>query len=103
MLTAVSKIPGLGTIGGSGVLALVHPETYGTIDRMVLKSFHDNNEFQFVRTEADFSKDAKFGLEYGALVILRLREIAQQLNEKNRVNSWTPRRVDMVLFAARGE
>jgi hypothetical protein len=102
MLGIISKIPGLGTIGASGVLALAHPENYGTIDRWVLESFHVNGEFRYVRS-LDLDYKASYGLEYGALLTLRLREIAQQLNEKNRVNSWTPRRVDMVLFAARGE
>jgi hypothetical protein len=68
----------------------------------VLKSFKENHEFEYVQIRA-LNRDAKYGLEHGALMMLRLREIAKQLNDRNGRQSWTPRRVDMVLFAARGD
>ncbi len=90
------KVMGLGIVGASGLLALVYPEEYGTVDRMIVRSFHASGLFLDIE-EKDISS------EQAEEMIIAMRKKARELNQIFHVNKWTPRTIDRALWGHRGE
>src|SRR5205807_1354371 len=61
-----SRIPGLGTAGASGLLALMYPQSFGTVDQFVVKAlrqipeFGANPAFAKMNPQGLTSRDADF-------------------------------------------
>lgn len=96
-LSLISMIPGLGVAGASGLLSILFPQYYGTVDQFVVKALKDADVVTNVMYPESLSiKDA-----------IHLEEImynkAMVLNKKNNTNYWTPRKVDKVLWTYRTE
>ena len=94
------RIEGLGYAGASGLLALMYPELYGTIDQFVVLSLRQ------IRNLPEYGalqklKPANLGLQ--ALVMLTdlYRRKSKDLNELFHSSKWTPRKIDRVLWALR--
>ena len=98
LMEEVTKIHGLGAAGGSGLLAILFPEHYGTIDQFVVKSLQKVGleEVQRIKPESLTITDA---------VVLEdiYRRKAKELNDRFGGKNWTPRRIDMVLWTFREE
>ena len=96
-----SKIHGLGPAGVSGLLSLFYPEHFGTADQFVvinLKEVQDLPE----RAQILAIKDPKsLTMNQAALLITIMRRKAKKLNILFNTNTWTPRKVDKVLWAFR--
>jgi len=99
-LEIASTIHGLGIAGASGLLALLFPRNFGTVDQFVVRdllSIKDINQ-----------KDAlikmnpnNIRLNDGVELIGIMKERANELNRSNNTDKWTPRHIDKVLWAYR--
>jgi hypothetical protein len=97
-LKIACEIRGLGTAGASGLLALLFPKDFGTADQFVVKRLQEinhpvyNTNLQSMTPEILKIKDA---------IILNqiMKEKASELNRKFKTDFWTPRKLDMILWA----
>ena len=97
-LEKVKEIKGLGIAGASGLLSILFPSKYGTVDQFVVKrllEIHDLPERKII-TEIN---PESISLSQGATLIEILRRKADELNVHNKTDFWTPREVDMVLWS----
>jgi len=96
-LTAACDIGGLGPAGASGLLALLKPESFATIDQFVAKAL---SEIVALPEHATVCRMSPEGLTVkdGVVLITIMRRKAAALNTAFDVDSWTPRKVDMVLW-----
>lgn len=99
-LTNITRIKGIGVAGASGILSLVFPRYFGTVDRFAVENL-----------QRVYSEDSFYGKKlhkidpqnistYDAAEVIRIyREKAEVLYEAFGI--WTPRMVDMVLWSVR--
>ncbi len=96
-LDAACAIGGLGPAGASGLLALLFPTRFGTIDQFVAKalatvpSLPERERIAKMQPEGLTVRD-------GVVLITVMRHKAASLNAALGVDTWTPRRIDMVLW-----
>lgn len=96
-LEAARAIRGLGTAGASGLLALMYPEKFGTVDQFVVKA---------LRLVSGLPEAAALGrmnpenltVRDGVLIIGILRRKAADNNRVFKSATWTPRKLDKVLW-----
>lgn len=99
-LKAALKLPGLGTAGASGLLSLLFPEEYGTVDQFVVQALlpiQNLPERELLKVMTPESLSPTDGL----ILIQIMSRKARELNEHLDTDFWTPRKVDMVLWATR--
>ena len=97
-LSIATEIRGLGPAGASGLLAILFPEDFGTIDQFVVKALREVDGLPYA-TELEKMKPESLSVENGVLLIEILRETAKKLNKSFDTDFWTPRKIDMVLWA----
>lgn len=98
-LRTARQIGGLGTAGASGLLALLFPTKFGTVDQFALCSLLKIRHLP----ERDLLKRMKpnaLTIANGVLLIEIMRRKAFALNALFLTNGWTPRKIDMVLWAS---
>jgi hypothetical protein len=100
-LQAAMQIGGLGTAGASGLLSLLFPALYGTVDQFVVKALLQIPDLE-ERDELLSMNPEGLTVTQGVILIEIMKRKAQQLNELFGTQEWTPRKVDMVLWAVRG-
>lgn len=97
-LCVANEIYGLGTAGASGLLSVLFPDDFGTVDQFVVKRLreieHPTYQYQLekMNPESLTNKD-------GVILISIMREKAEELNQRFDTSYWTPRKIDMVLWA----
>lgn len=93
------QIHGLGTAGVSGLLAVLFPEHYGTIDQFVVYALRKLE----LPEQCVLEKMNPQGLTVKDAVELEtiLRRKAMELNKKFNTTNWNPKRIDMVLWTYR--
>jgi thermostable 8-oxoguanine DNA glycosylase len=97
-LFITQQIKGLGIAGASGLLALLYPTEYATVDQFVVGALREiESQKHFVEKMVPES----LTLENGVVLINIMKEKAKILNETNDTTFWTPRKVDMALWAYR--
>lgn len=99
-LEIASSIYGLGIAGASGLLALLFPKYFGTVDQFVvlgLISISGINQKDMLQAMNPDSLRLKDGVE----LIKIMRKRAEELNKINNTDKWTPRHIDKVLWAYR--
>lgn len=97
-LSIAKEIRGLGTAGASGLLAILFPEDFGTVDQFVVKTLREVDGLS-VSTELTKMKPEFLSIKDGVLLTKILREQAKKLNKNFCTDFWTPRKIDMVLWA----
>lgn len=96
-LATACEIGGLGPPGGSGLPALLFPDAFGTVDQFVVKalcavpSLPERQLVQHMRPEDLSIRD-------GVVLTQIMRSKAKSLNAALATSSWTPRKIDMVLW-----
>jgi hypothetical protein len=90
------KIPGLGTAGASGLVALLYPESFGTVDQFVVKALREVPEFADNFTLASMNPES-LTPSHGEFLIRIMRRKARSLTASLK-KTWTPRMVDRVLW-----
>lgn len=99
-LEIASGINGLGIPGASGLLSILFPEYFGTVDQFVVKALMDVNELQRKNEILAMNPDS-LELNDGVLLIEILRSKSDELNKANGTTEWTPRKIDKVLWVSR--
>lgn len=99
-LAVASSIHGLGTAGASGLLSILYPEQFGTVDKFVVYSLLKIDGLQEKDTISGMNPEA-LTLNNGVALIEIMRRKADELNRRFNTNYWTPRKIDMVLWAVR--
>jgi len=99
-ITIAQKIHGLGTAGASGLLSLLFPNYFGTVDQYVVKALQ---LVENLPQKSIIMRISPVGIKSheGALLVQIMREKATALNAANHSLLWTARKVDMVLWASR--
>lgn len=95
-----SRILGLGTAGASGLLSILYPEHFGTVDQFVVKSLRMIDGIPEKKLIDKMNPDS-ISLNDGVLLIKIMKLKAAQLNCKFCTDYWTPRKVDKVLWSIR--
>jgi len=94
------RICGLGYAGASGLLALLFPNLYGTIDQFVVKSLKSISIFS---NSKEILRINPLNLTNTDFVIMTeiYREKGLELNKIFHTAEWTPRKIDKILWAFR--
>ena len=96
-LAVASSIRGLGIAGASGLLAILFPAQFGTVDQFVVKALAEIPELPEKYLIATMSPES-LKLSDGTVLIRIMRRKADELNQVASLIKWTPRKVDMVLW-----
>jgi hypothetical protein len=96
-LAVASSIRGLGTAGASGLLAVLFPAHFGTVDQFAVKALAKIPELPERDLIAAMSPES-LKLTEGTILIRIMRRKAVELNRVSSPVKWTPRKVDMVLW-----
>lgn len=96
-LNIATRIRGLGIAGASGLLSILFPKYFGTVDQFVVKalrgisSLTDLNRLNKMNPEGLSVAD-------GVILIRIMRDKATQNNQQFSTGFWTPRKIDMILW-----
>ena len=96
-LSIASLIRGLGIAGASGLLAVLFPTQFGTVDQFAVKALAVIPELPERALIAAMNPES-LKLNEGAILIRIMRGKADELNRTFSTTEWTPRKVDMVLW-----
>ncbi|MGM0198698.1 hypothetical protein [Enterococcus sp. DIV1314a] len=96
-LQAAGEIYGLGVAGASGLLALLFPSYFGTVDEMVVRAlltcdeYRDDAIIKAINPQDIKRKDAVYLIE-------QFKKKAHELNELSNQYCWRPRDIDVILW-----
>jgi hypothetical protein len=90
-------INGLGSAGASGLLAVLFPKWFGTVDRFVVKALLEIPTLP-ERPKLQRMIPENLTNDNAVLLIEILRRKAAELNELFDSDEWTPRKIDMILW-----
>ena len=96
-LKTVKQIKGLGVAGASGLLSLLFPMNYGTVDQFVFKALMSIENFSDYKKISNMNPDS-LTINDGVILINIMKNKAMELNTYNRTDYWTPRKIDKVLW-----
>ncbi len=99
-LKIAQAVKGLGWAGASGLLAVLFPEWFGTVDQFAVKALA-NVPTLAEQPELRAMNPKHLTKENAVVLIEIMRRKAGELNELFATDEWTPRKVDMILWAAR--
>ena len=98
LLRTTHRIKGLGVAGASGLLSLLFPRYFGTVDQFVvqrlleIENLKEHSLLEKMKQDNLTEKD-------GTILIEIMREKANELNEKFKTSEWTPRKIDKILWS----
>lgn len=96
-LSVAREIKGLGAAGASGLLALMYPATFATVDQFVVKALREVGSLPEADTLARMRPEALSTRDGVTLIGIMARKAAEN-NLQFGTDSWTPRRIDQVLW-----
>jgi hypothetical protein len=96
-LATACEINGLGTAGASGLLALMYPQCFATVDQFVVKALWKVPDLP---ETADLSRmnPQALTLRDGVVLIGIMQRKATENNQQFRTSTWTPRKIDKILW-----
>jgi hypothetical protein len=97
-LNTAFGIRGLGVAGASGLLSLVYPGKFATVDQFVVKALLEVPDHH---DKVRRMNPKNLTLEDGVVLTEVMREKASVMNETFHSTFWTPRTVEMALWAYR--
>ena len=105
-LQIAGNIRGLGTAGASGLLSILFPKHFGTVDQFLVKALRKVDVEPLSETNGTNEKLLSMNptaLTIADAVILTkiMRQKAADLNTTFCAKFWTPRKIDKVLWACR--
>ncbi len=102
LLRTVMEINGLAVAGGSGLLSILFPELFGTVDKFVVKALKSIEEYSKDSILISCKEDScGINIKQGLHIESILRKKAKKLNKTFNTTDWTPRKIDMVLWTYR--
>lgn len=99
-LEIATRIHGLGIAGASGLLSVLFPNHFGTVDQFVVKALLNIRELKDRRQLLRMHPES-LTLKDGILLEQILCAKAEELNKAFKTDKWTPRKIDKVLWAYR--
>jgi hypothetical protein len=96
-LRIASKIRGLGTAGASGLLSLLYPQHFGTVDQFAVKALREIKRLPQSARLAKMNENS-LKLADGECLVEIMRVKARSLAAQFCDPGWTPRKVDMILW-----
>ena len=101
-LCAATQFKGLGPAGASGLLALLFPAKFGTVDQFAVRALLR------VRCLPEYDqlermKPVSLTIAHGVVLVEIMRRKAVALNKLFNTSGWTPRKVDKILWASERE
>jgi hypothetical protein len=99
-LKTARAIRGLGTAGASGLLALMYPQRFGTVDQFVVKALRQVNGLLEAEALARMNPE-NLTIRDGVVIIDILRRKAADNNRVFASTNWTPRKLDKILWTYR--
>ncbi|MGH7788573.1 MAG: hypothetical protein ACRERC_17010 [Candidatus Binatia bacterium] len=96
-LLIADQIKGLGPAGASGLLALFYPQTFGTVDQFAVKALRDVTGLPEAAAIARM-KPESLSVDDGVVLIGVMQRKATELNQTFATNTWTPRRIDKIVW-----
>ncbi len=98
-LEIARRIRGLGTAGASGLLAVLFPRFFGTVDQFAVESLKQVAGLP-ERGAVMRMRPASLTVRDGVALIAIMRRKADENNRMFNTQFWTPRRLDMLLWTA---
>lgn len=96
-ITTAKRIRGLGTAGASGLLSLMYPEHFATVDQFVVKALRLITGLPEATALARMNPE-NLSISDGVLLIGILTRKAHENNQSFGTSAWTPRRIDIILW-----
>lgn len=90
-------IRGLGIAGASGLLSILFPQYFATVDQFVVKALRSVTGIQEKDNLERMNPDG-LNLNDGVVLIKIMKDKAEELNRINKTNYWTPRKIDKILW-----
>ena len=81
-------------------LSLLFPDKFGTVDQFIIESLLKIKNLKEKPIIEKMNKN-NITLKNGVILISIYRQKANELNIKFNTNFWTPRKIDMILWANR--
>lgn len=100
-LRIAHSIRGLGIPGASGLLALMYPESFATVDQFVVKALRAVRDLPEAKLLTRMNPDALKPAD-GLVLIRIMREKAAENNRRFETATWTPRKIDKILWTYGG-
>lgn len=100
-LATAHRILGLGAAGASGLLALMYPATFATVDQFVVMELRKATNLPEAQA-LEWMKPQKLTLRDGETLIGIMQRKAAELNRQFGKSDWTPRKIDMILWGRGG-
>ncbi|MDA3788302.1 MAG: hypothetical protein PF503_07380 [Desulfobacula sp.] len=98
-LKTACKIRGLGPPGASGLLAILFPSYFATVDQFAVKALLEVNSLPEKSAISAMNSD-QIKIKDGVTLINIMKEKAKRLNAEFQTSFWSPRKVDMVLWVS---
>ncbi|GAB62403.1 hypothetical protein KSU1_C0807 [Candidatus Jettenia caeni] len=109
-LKLAKSIKGLGIAGASGLLTLMYPEYFGTVDEFLILALANVNGLfeqpqlkelakRINESKKPHGKSFSISPPNGIMLINIMRRKSTENNEWFRTSFWTPRKIDKVLWA----
>lgn len=99
-LQIASSIHGLGIAGASGLLAVLYPRYFATVDQFVVKALREIDSLPEKAIVSKMNPD-NITIKDGVLLIKIMKYKADELNSVFNTNEWTAREIDKILSSAR--
>ena len=106
-LEQTKKNGGLGVAGASGLLSVLFPGYFGTVDQFVaenivqIEEFKDEFLVEKIKNKIEKYKNISLEVDEGVFLISAMKDKAKELNKEFNTDFWTPRKIDMVLWGYR--
>lgn len=97
-LETAIQIHGLGTAGASGLLAVLFPKYFGTVDQFLVRALMKINDLPAQNALRNMHPES-LSIRDGVILESILREKANTLNVMFNTDFWTPRRIDKILWS----
>lgn len=91
-------IKGLGTAGASGLLSILFPRNFGTVDQFVVKRLCEFSQYEKDPLIQCINPES-INLKQAVMLEEILSNKAESLNKANGIDYWTPRKIDKVLWS----
>lgn len=92
------KIRGLGVAGASGLLSILFPKYFATLDQFVVKSLMQISDLPNKEKISTINPE-NIKIDEAVILIKTLRDKSNELNLAFDTDFWTPRKLDMILWS----
>jgi len=96
-LKIASLIKGLGTAGASGLLAVLFPANFATVDQFAVKALLTLDNLPEKMLVSSMNPH-QLKIKDAVILVEIMKNKAKELNIKFTTSFWTPRKIDMILW-----